>query len=58
MAKGLSKAYLYTFPGVAHSPIDAGPCAISMAFDFLKDPTRAPDSSCIKQYEFHFKIGP
>jgi len=54
LADGLSNAYLYTFPGVAHSPIDAGPCAILMAKDFLNDPTRAPDSSCIENFKLQF----
>jgi len=50
LAKNLKNSYVYTFPGVAHSPIDSGPCAMSLTFAFLKDPTTAPDSSCIERY--------
>lgn len=54
MASNLSNGYMYLFPGVAHSPIDAGPCAFMMAMEFLADPTKAPDSACMKDFKHEF----
>lgn len=47
VARGLSRSYAYEFPGVAHSPIDAGICPFLMMAQFLEDPTRAPDDACL-----------
>ena len=54
MASNLSNGYMYLFPGVAHSPIDAGPCAFIMAMEFLADPTKAPDNACMKDFKHEF----
>lgn len=54
MASHLSNGYMYLFPGVAHSPIDAGSCAFMMAMEFLADPTKAPDSACMEQFKHEF----
>jgi len=54
MASNLSNSYMYLFPGVAHSPIDAGSCAFMMAMEFLADPTKAPDSACMKAFKHEF----
>ena len=58
VAQGLTQAYVYTFPGFAHSPIDSGPCALLMTAEFLEDPTTAPDSSCLGEMELHFITEP
>ena len=54
MASNLEKGYIYVFPGVAHSPIDAGLCPFSMILEFLTDPSKAPDAECIKQFKHVF----
>jgi len=38
------------FPGIAHSPIDAGIVPIKMALQFLEDPTQPPDTSGLKDF--------
>jgi hypothetical protein len=55
MASDLSNGYMYLFPGVAHSPIDAGPCAFMMAMEFLADPSKAPNSACMEQFKHEFR---
>jgi pimeloyl-ACP methyl ester carboxylesterase len=57
MAKNLSNGYTYLFPGVAHSPIDSGPCAFGMMMQFFADPSQAPDSSCVDQHMLEFMTG-
>jgi hypothetical protein len=47
---------MYLFPGIAHSPIDAGSCAFMMTMEFLADPTKAPDSACMEQFKHEFRI--
>lgn len=55
MASNLSNGYMYLFPGVAHSPIDAGSCAFMMTMEFLADPTKAPDSACMEHFKHEFR---
>ncbi|MGQ7868092.1 alpha/beta fold hydrolase [Sunxiuqinia sp. sy24] len=51
-----NNCYIYRFDGVAHSPVDfAEECAIVMFFEFLNDPSKAPESSCIDEYHLEFK---
>ncbi len=56
IAQNLSQAYVYTFPGVAHAPIDAGSLPILMLIQFLEDPTTEPDSSGIAEYKLKFML--
>jgi len=52
-----TNGYIYRFDGVAHSPVDfAEKCAIGMFFEFIDDPTKAPESSCVEEYHFKFQI--
>ena len=51
MVKHLENGYLFLFPGVAHSPIDVGDCALGMTLQFVHDPSKAPDSTCVEQFE-------
>jgi pimeloyl-ACP methyl ester carboxylesterase len=46
-AKGLSNAYLYTFPGTSHGVFSGNECARAMAVGFLADPSRQPDAACL-----------
>jgi pimeloyl-ACP methyl ester carboxylesterase len=55
MAEGLTNGHLYLFPGVAHSPIDVGDCALGMLLQFVHDPSKAPDSACVDQFEHELK---
>jgi len=55
-SKRQKNSYLYIFEGVAHSPVDAGPCAIMMMKEFIDNPTIAPDNSCMKQFQHEFML--
>jgi hypothetical protein len=48
-AEKLTNAYLYTFPGMAHTNLGSGECVTSMMLDFLDDPTQAPDAGCLEE---------
>ena len=50
LAESFDKAFCYIFEGIAHSPIDAGECAIMMMKQFLDNPLAAPDASCMEAY--------
>ena len=53
-----TKSYIYRFEGIAHSPVDfAEECAIGMMFDFLDDPSRAPEDSCVDQDHYKPRSG-
>lgn len=56
LSKNLKNSYLYVFPGIAHSPIDFGPCGIMMMKEFIDDPSKAPNSSCLEQFQSGFKL--
>ena len=55
VAKNFKTAYSYTFPAVGHialilkPDVPAATCSAQIALDFLANPNRAPDSSCISQ---------
>ncbi len=50
LAQNNENAHLFLFEDVVHSPVDRGPCAILMLKEFLDEPSRAPDSSCMGSY--------
>ena len=50
LAASFDNAFCYIFEGIAHSPIDAGECAIMMMKQFLDDPFRAPESACMESF--------
>jgi len=52
LSKTMTNAHLYIFPGVAHSPIDAGMCGISMMKEFIDNPSKAPDNSCMSEFRY------
>ncbi len=54
LTEKLKNSFLYIFPGVAHSPIDAGLCGVMMMKEFVDNPSKAPDASCVE--EFHTRI--
>jgi pimeloyl-ACP methyl ester carboxylesterase len=47
VASHLSRATVYEFPGVGHNVLVGSPCAQSIALDFVNDPSRSPDASCL-----------
>ena len=56
MKKHLKNCYLFRFDGVPHSAFDnATACVLPMMLEFLKDPSKAPDSSCVKNYKLQLK---
>ncbi len=56
LSKNLENSYLYVFPGIAHSPIDFGPCGVMMMKEFTDNPSKAPDSSCLQLFQSGFKL--
>jgi hypothetical protein len=57
MKKHLKNCYIYRFDGVPHSAFDnATECVLPMFLEFLKDPAKAPDSACVKNFKQEFKI--
>jgi pimeloyl-ACP methyl ester carboxylesterase len=46
-AATLSSGHFFEFPGLGHGTSIADDCPRNMAAQFIDDPTRAPDSSCI-----------
>lgn len=46
-AEGLTHAFYFEFPGVGHSVIDSGECAVQIGVDFINNPTQEPDARCI-----------
>ncbi|MBT8313381.1 MAG: alpha/beta hydrolase, partial [Maribacter sp.] len=55
LSKKLKNSYGYIFPGIAHSPIEQGGCGIMMMKEFIDDPTKAPNSECMAQFESGYK---
>lgn len=47
IASHLPKAFVHTFPDRGHVVI--GPCAISMMNAFISDPSKDPDTACLKE---------
>lgn len=56
LSKKLKNSYLYIFPGIAHSPIDFGTCGIMMMKEFIDDPSKAPNSSCLQEFNSGFNL--
>lgn len=50
LAESFDNAFCYIFEGIAHSPIDAGECAIMMMKQFLDNPSAAPDAACMEAF--------
>jgi pimeloyl-ACP methyl ester carboxylesterase len=57
MKKYLNNCHVYRFDGVPHSAFDnATNCVLPMVLEFLKNPTNAPDSSCLENYKQVYKV--
>jgi pimeloyl-ACP methyl ester carboxylesterase len=48
-ARTLKRHYRYVFPGMGHTDGLLSSCCSSIQSQFLDDPTRAPDASCIRK---------
>ena len=46
-AKTLSKSYLFIFPNTGHGALTTSACADGIFLEFLSNPDKQPDSSCI-----------
>ena len=57
MKQDLNNCYIYRFDGVAHSAFDnATPCVLPMLLQFLNDPSKAPDKSCMENYKQVYRL--
>lgn len=57
MKQDLNNCYIYRFDGVPHSAFDnATPCVLPMLLQFLNDPSKAPDSSCMENYKQVYRM--
>ena len=55
-ASTLTNAHLFEIPGFAHSPTFAGECPASLALQFLADPSKAPDATCLEGMAIAFVL--
>jgi pimeloyl-ACP methyl ester carboxylesterase len=46
---GLSQSYQYIYPALGHTVFQSHPCPRSMALAFFKDPSQAPNDTCIER---------
>jgi len=56
VAAELPDNYFYIIPGMGHGATVGNDCSSAIMMEFLKDPTTAPDSSCLKSQNFDFFI--
>ena len=57
LSEHLTNCYIYRFDGVPHSAFDnATECVLSMVLEFLADPSKEPDSSCVNAYKQKYKL--
>ncbi|MEO6390441.1 MAG: alpha/beta hydrolase [Pyrinomonadaceae bacterium] len=56
-AQTLSRSYFFEIPGVGHGPGFSSQCARTLVAAFFDDPTRAPDSNCVKTPGPRFTLG-
>jgi pimeloyl-ACP methyl ester carboxylesterase len=55
-ASSLTNVHLFEIPGFAHSPTFSGECPASLALQFMADPSKAPDASCLEGMEIAFAL--
>jgi len=58
VARTLTAARLFAFPGVAHTPIDGGACPMSIVSAFIDDPTHEIDGACMSDMKVRFVSEP
>jgi hypothetical protein len=47
---------VFEIEGFAHSPTFGGVCTAPMALEFLADPSKAPDASCLEELTLEFFV--
>jgi pimeloyl-ACP methyl ester carboxylesterase len=58
-AESLTKATFVEFPGVGHTALlNGGTCSIQIVQAFLREPDKAPDTSCAAGVQIQFVISP
>jgi len=48
-AQGLSNSFFFLFPAGSHGQVGSSECADNILLQFLDNPTRSPDASCIEK---------
>lgn len=56
LVQRLRRSFAYTFPGRGHGTFLRHRCPMLLVLDFLRDPTRAPDSTCLADMGVQFVI--
>jgi len=57
MKQNLNNSYIYRFDGIPHSAFDnATECILPIVFQFINDPSRAPDSSCMANFKQVYRV--
>ena len=56
VAATLENARVIEVEGFAHSPTFASECTAGIALEFLDDPSRTPDTSCLAALEIEFAV--
>jgi len=54
LAAALPKSHFYVIPGMGHGATVGNACSLKLTLEFLDDPTKAPDSTCLAQTAFEF----
>ncbi len=54
VSKDLPDSYFYVIPGEGHGATVDSPCALNIAMDFIKDPSREPNHTCLDDLSFGF----
>lgn len=54
VAADLPESHFYVIPGMGHGATVGNACADQITMEFLSDPTKSPDSTCIDQANFEF----
>jgi pimeloyl-ACP methyl ester carboxylesterase len=55
LSDSFERSYCYIFKGIAHSPVDAGPCGIMLIKQFLDNPLVEPDASCLEDFKNEYE---
>ncbi|WP_298006651.1 MULTISPECIES: alpha/beta hydrolase [Anaerolinea] len=54
VAKYLRRVYSFTFPNTGHGAFSSNDCANQIMLEFVKDPDREPDASCLANQRMDF----
>jgi len=55
-ARTLTNVHVFEIPGFAHSPTFGGQCPASLALQFVADPSKSPDASCLEGLKLSFAL--